>query len=580
MLSSSATEYLLTMGILLAFFGIVVGVIFDRKNILRVLKEHGLTKRKILVAVGILFVFAFLELYYVKPTQLLFFDDAIYQGMAQQMLNSGQAWMCDYGTPHTCFSGEVFHEPIGLSFNMAIGFAIFGVGRWVEYAAGFVLACFAVFLIFFVSLLLLKNLKGAYFAELLLALSPILLVWAMPTNSDLPRLTYSLLALFFVLIFINRKTKFAMSNMLLSLSLLMFMKVDSALLFVVLLILYMLLDDSSLIKSIKKNAVLIKRNVLNTSVLFILLIFVVSLAPSISYSYAQLTTGNYGAQGTIIQDTCDPHLRPINVTGSINMVNFNANVCGNIGFWFNQYAPIYIMQPAFFTALAILGAILMLFSKRKELLAIGIWFIAFFLLYTAFYAGAVIYGVDWRFMLSLIAQACIFGGFAIGFILDKVELFLKSEKGHSALKRNRSIINGIGAVVVVVLLFYPIYKLIPQLAINPSNIQQAGDARFYEAFVYQKANLIPQGCLVYSYDPFLYQLNGRAAIQMSELFNSSKYTLLLGRYSCLVLDYGYWCHTPNNLCIYATKDFNLTPIATATYQPNSYNYGFYYVNKK
>ena len=64
--------------------------------------------------------------------------------MAQQLIHTGQAVMCDYGTSTACFAGEVFHEPIGLSFNMAIAFLVFGVQRNAAYGTEFLLSIVAV----------------------------------------------------------------------------------------------------------------------------------------------------------------------------------------------------------------------------------------------------------------------------------------------------------------------------------------------------------------------------------------------------------------------------------------------------
>ena len=126
--------------------------------------------------------------------------------MAQQLMHTGQAWMCDYGTPSACFIGEVFHEPIGLSFNFAIAFLAL---RSAEVCCATGRSCsllrLSVFMTFLVTLLLFKNVKAAAFAELLMALSPAVLVWAMPTNSDMAMLAYSLVAMFFLMVFIGEE---------------------------------------------------------------------------------------------------------------------------------------------------------------------------------------------------------------------------------------------------------------------------------------------------------------------------------------------------------------------------------------
>lgn len=568
MVSASLLEYAMTAGILIAFVGLVIGAILDRKGIRRSISALGFRKKHLLIIIAIIALFVALELVVIKPTQLLFFDDAIYQSMAQSLLHSGQSWMCDYGTPTMCFTGEIFHEPIGLSFNFAIAFLAFGVRLPVAFGTGLALGALAVFMTFFVALMLLKRLTAATFSMLLMALSPVLLVWAQPTNSDIATLAYSLIAIFFMLMFAVRKTKLTLINLLLSVSLLMYMKVFALLYVPVLLLMYLFLDGNGFVASVKKNVGIIRKHWLDTWPLVALLIFVVSVAPQIAYANIQLTTGNYGFQGTSVQESCGTGYVP--ATGSINIMNLQANTCANVLFWFNLYKNIYVMQPFIYTLLAMAGAAVMLVWARREFTAIGIWFVAFFALYDAFYAGSVLYGVDWRFMLGLAAQASIFGGFALYAFLGYVR---KRNKG-------RNVFSVMAVIGVLALLAYPIYAMLPQLSVSPSNVPQAGDARFYEGFVYNDSYQIPSNCLVFTYDPTLFNINNRTATQLSNLYNQGLYANYSREYSCLVLDYGYWCHTPDNECTYLNQSFTLTPIVTATYNDFNYRYGFYYITKK
>ena len=125
-------------------------------------------------------------------------------------------------------------------------------------------------------------------------------------------------------------------------------------------------------------------------------------------------------------------------------------------------------------------------------------------------------------------------------------------------------------------LFYALYLNSSTVFLNPSSIQQAGDARFYENFVYNSSDLIPANCLVYTYDPTLFNINNRSATQMSNIYDSSFYSSAQKRFPCAVLDVGYWCNTPGNICTQAESSHNLTPIATATYT-NGFTYGLYRV---
>ena len=204
-------------------------------------------------------------------------------------------------------------------------------------------------------------------------------------------------------------------------------------------------------------------------------------------------------------------------------------------FWFNQYNSNYVMQPVVFTALAILEYHDVDYSKEKPCLRlIGIWFLSLLPVVHCILRRLCKYGVDWRFMLSLVAQASILGGFAAAEIVDLVNYYAKK------LIKNPLFINGAALVILLFVIFFPIYKLMPLLSIRPSAIQQAGDARFDENFVYNSSYLIPTGCIVYSYDPTLFQLNNRTSTQMEistirhKLANICNSTGAL----CLIMDIG------------------------------------------
>jgi 4-amino-4-deoxy-L-arabinose transferase-like glycosyltransferase len=576
MIQQGLLEYIFTIGIILSIVALIIGAVKDRKNIRETLGKHGFKRRDFLIIIAILLVFAFLELYFVKPTQLLFFDDAIYQGMALDLIHMGQAWMCNYGTPTTCFSGQVYHEPIGLSFNIAIGFLIGGVNKTSAHAAEMALGFISIFASFFVALLLLKNKSAAYFTALLVAVSPVLLVWAMPTNSDLAVLAYSLISVFFFLAFMKKKTLWSFSNMLFAFSLLLYMKVDEIFFIPIFIVLYFVLEEKGIRKAFSDTLKHIKNNFLNTKFLIILLFFVFAVAPSILYAFNESATDGYGYQGTVIQNTCTQALLPVNVTAEFSIQNFKANICSNIAFWFNNYKNIYIMQPIVFTIIAIIGAALMIIiaKQRRALVAVALWFFVFFFLYAFFYAGSVNYGVDWRFMLSLIAQVCILGGFCLGLLFDRASEYAGKRFGRKKL------FSVVILAAILILVFYPIYALLPQLSVNPSQIQQAGDARFYEGFVYNTSNMIPANCIVYTYDPTLFNINNRTATQIDNLYNTTQVAEYQNQYQCLVLDYGYWCHTPNSECTAANNTYNLTKIINATYEPEGYGYGYYLVKDK
>ncbi|MDE1865496.1 MAG: glycosyltransferase family 39 protein [Candidatus Micrarchaeota archaeon] len=571
-LAEGTLEYIYTAGLLVSFIGMIVIAVWNRREIGRVLRDSGFRRKDLLLAIVPVAVFILILAIVVKPTQLLFFDDAIYQAMGLSLLHTGQAWMCNFGTPNQCFSGQIFHEPIGLSFNIAIGFLLLGVHRMSAYAVQATLAALSVFMTFIVAFALLKDRRSAFLSALVLALLPIILVWAYPTNSDMATLAYSLVSVFMLIVLMKRKNLLSLAAFLFSLSVLLYMKVDAFVYVPILALLYMILYEKGTIKSVSESARSLYDNILNTKLLLLILVFILIAYPTVMFAFYNSSSDGYGYQGTSIQLTCNKTVSYIKANGTINVENFKANICANLSFWANSYTKQQVAQPLYLTILAIVGALLMIaFGKGRIMAALAIWFGVIFLFYTAFYAGSVVYGVDWRFMISLMAPFAILAGTGIS------DLSKAGEVLASKASKDKRLPMLCGAAISIALgasLFYVLYSNSAYVFIKPSAIQQAGDARFYENFVYNSSHLIPSGCLVYTYDPTLFNINNRTATQMSNIYNSSFFNASKANYPCLVLDKGYWCNTPGNLCTQAEHTYNLTSIANATYT-NGFTYGFY-----
>ena len=579
----SAEEYLFTIGILVAFFGLIVSIIRGRSDLAGVLRSSGMRRRHSLAMLLVVLAFLIPELLVVNTTQQLFFDDVIYQSMAVTLIHTGQAWMCNYGNAFACYSGQVFHEPIGTSFNLAIAFLIAGANRTAAYATEIVLAVIALVSVFLVSLVMFKDPRAAIFSEAFLALSPLLLVWGKPTTSDLPSMAYALVAVLFMLVFLRKRNVDTFGMAAFSLALATYMKATMAVLVVVIPVMYLIMEHGSIRRRLSGIYDLARRNIYNTRLLVVILLFVVAIGPELGYAYNKALYGTYDYQGTYIQDSCAASLSLTQTKGTFNLQNFEYNVCGNILFWTNHYESSFIMQPLIFSIIGVLGAVSMLILERRAFLSIGFWFLSFFLLYAFFYAGGVTYGVDWRFMLSLIAQVSLFAGFFVAAMLDakdRILLRLVRRWRGAAFRIYHAVAEYSIILLVALLMVYPLYAMWSRIAVTPNGLPQAGDARFYESFVYNESHLINSSCLVFSYDPTLFILNNRTSTQLSNVYNSTLYDNLSLRYSCMVFDRGYWCYTPDSLCQNINSTFNLTPIVTANYTQMSKTFGFYYLKKK
>ena len=574
--SQGIDEYIFTIGMLVSFFGTVISLIMLRNEIADAFRKNGIKRVHLIFAFLIIVLFLSIELLVIKTTQQLFFDDIIYQGGAQMLLHTGQAWMCNYGSPTNCISGQIFHEPIATSFLLAIGFFFFGINRYIAFYEFIIISAIAIATFFAAALILFKKPIYALFSELLLALSPLLLVWAAPTNSDIVMMFYSIIAFFALLLLIEKKNIWTWAFMLFSFSALTYTKIDALMYLPIFFIAYIALSKKPLIPTLKKYASHAKKffNInINLRYFTLVILFIISITPSLIYFSTQYNNG-YGFNNTQIANSCSKYNTQLHVTAAIDLANFNANICSNILFWFNSYSTMNgypIMQPLFFTILGIFGAALMFLKNRRELFVLGIWFIIIFLVYTSFYAGSVLYGVDWRFFLALIPLSALFGGFAAGRILD-----------IKHIQKNKFFLYA-SSIIIIVLMLYSTLSMYNELSINPSHIIQANSARFYENFVYNNSNKIPNDCLVFSFDPTLFNINNKSSLQFSYLsgMNETVYNSYMNNNKCLVIDYGFWCYTPegSSMCQSALNEFNTTVLASATDNFTMQKFSIYQVNK-
>jgi len=132
-------------------------------------------------------------------------------------------------------------------------------------------------------------------------------------------------------------------------------------------------------------------------------------------------------------------------------------------------------------------------------------------------------------------------------------------------------------LAIMALIAYSLIDSASLLAVNPANIMQAGNARFYENFIYNYSANISHGCVVLTYDPGLFNINNLPAAQMSFALNPSQYKEIASNYSCVVIDYGYWCGTPNNICGSVLDQFTVNELASATFQQTGFKYALYRV---
>jgi hypothetical protein len=117
------------------------------------------------------------------------------------------------------------------------------------------------------------------------------------------------------------------------------------------------------------------------------------------------------------------------------------------------------------------------------------------------------------------------------------------------------------AISSLALIVYPFTLLIPAVAIAPSAMpQQSVILKAINTF-YSEYNDVPQNCLVFSFTPDIWFEVNRSSAQIDYLTGAnSTLESSIRKYSCVVLDYGYWCVVPpyhGSVCRNAVNEFRI-----------------------
>ena len=391
--------------------------------------------------------------------------------------------------------------------------------------------------------------KGfAVIAALIFLMMPQLYIWARTqADFDLPFMMLATLAFFFFFVFQRRRSFGTLATFAFSLSLVVYMRIEAMLLVPLFALLLLVYGNDGPIGNVKGN-VREAYNALtnNAKVIALVIVFLVLLLPEIYYIASQFNP-SYG----------QPQGQPI-----LSLANFISNSKANVPFLFglmngiSAYPLIFhgtvmalaIIGTGIAIGVAIFGALRRNHKKRGDIglgkiLALWLWFFAYFLFYSFFYAGSVTYGVDSRFMLQILPALSLLAAFTIlelsEILSDLFSARLKSDGNRQALLYAAS------GILVAAAVIYPFAGLVPIITLAPQQMPQQSVILRSVDFFYGNYSAVPENCLVFTFTPDIWFEVNRSAAQIGYLQGAND-TLKasFANYSCKVFDYGYWCSCP------------------------------------
>jgi hypothetical protein len=144
------------------------------------------------------------------------------------------------------------------------------------------------------------------------------------------------------------------------------------------------------------------------------------------------------------------------------------------------------------TVLALAGALWLLRRNRPAGLALGGWFILSWGVFVLFYAGGYYYGASSRYAVISSAPVAVFMGIGLASLIG-------------GLRRAPVLLCGLAAVGLI--------NWLAAMHYVPTLSREASEAVADEKFVAKTARMLPEGSLVISHDPCMWQLQGVNASQ-------------------------------------------------------------------
>ena len=127
-------------------------------------------------------VAAGLTLFVAPRTNRIYYDEQIYQSIGQNLTDLKLAQMCNDGTVEygslQCSAGEYNKQPYAYPHLLSLAYRVFGVGESIAFAVNALVMALTVCALYLLVLTLFSDRVAAFFAGLLIALTPEQLIWS------------------------------------------------------------------------------------------------------------------------------------------------------------------------------------------------------------------------------------------------------------------------------------------------------------------------------------------------------------------------------------------------------------------
>jgi hypothetical protein len=466
------------------FVALLFGVYISRELLRHVDRRDG-------AAVALLAAIAVGLTIFVAPrTNRIFYDEQIYQAIGQNLADTRLAQVCNDGSVEygrlQCSSGEYNKQPYAYPHVLSLAYRLFGVHEGIAFAvnaAAMAVTVAAVYLLVCVSF---GDRDAAFFAGLLLALTPHQLVWSATAAVEPSASLALILALLGAAHYARAGGAAALGAAAVAAAYAIQFRPESLL---ILPVIGVLIWPRLRLDSNRPRG------------WWIGLLF---------FGFVAIHVGHLFAVRHVEWGTAGPRF-------SLQYVAANARVNG----WFYLYDERF---PPLFSLLAVAG----LAARRwpRERLAIGMYFLLFFAIDLVFYAGSYNYGADVRYSVMTYPPLAILGGLGAARLVGRL-------RGTGAAIPARGL--AVTALAFHFLWYAPVVR-----ATTEEAWAARADVRFARSF----ASELPRNAYVLTHNPGMFHLWGVNAGQMSRIVPNPGYLDFLARRYAggVYLHWNFWCN--------------------------------------
>lgn len=480
---------------------------------------------------GILVVAAVLVFAVVPKTNRIYYDEHIYENIAQSIAFSGEARMADHAEAeneiYTLFSSHYNKQPIAHPYLLSLFFRIFGVSESTAHLANILVYLVGVFAVFMVGVVLFDSERVGLFAGLFFALTPMVLLWSGAVSAEPLATVSAALAIVAVGFYIKSPSVSSMLLLVSSLGFAANVRPESLLLIAVAYFLLISFRPSELRES---RFYWLSLLLLGCVLAELLHLFV-------------MRGESWGSAG-----------EKLSTTGFLDILSVNG--------------PFYFKNerfPLVFSLVAVFGVFFG--GNWKSTLGVLLWFLFSWGIFLFFYAGSYNYGADVRFSVVSAAPLAVLAGLGTSRFLD-IKVFRKKS-------------STVGAVVVLAILLSWVWFLPLISRIGNEAFQSRNDVACARSF----AEALPSKSLVLTHNPGMWLVWGKNAAQLS-IGTTAPARIkedFFARYpGGVYLHWNYWCNVPNPeqnyFCDAFSGDFVRETVEECA--PGDYRYVLYRLQKK